>query len=149
MTSVFPKKLLPCPWIYKFPFSEDLELVCGTFTVSSPWSDPLSWFSTNSICNWFHMWQLWIVSPKCSSMANVQIMSSDNAGFVPALFFWLLVLQCSCFDKQYQNAFFLAPRGWWELVFSEESTSSTASVQGRQPYQNTFPPSGWCAMLKD
>lgn len=121
MTSMCPKKTTHVLEYTKFPLSEDLEIVCGTRTVSLPQSDPLSWFSTNSIHNWFHMWQLWIVSPKCSSMASVQMMSSDNVGFVPGLFSWLLVFQCSCFDKQYQNTFFLAPRGWWVLVFSGES----------------------------
>lgn len=51
MTSMCPKKTTHVLEYTKFPISEDLEIVCGTRTVSLPQSDPLSWFSTNSIHN--------------------------------------------------------------------------------------------------
>lgn len=110
MTSMYPKNYSHALEYTKFPLSKCLELVYGNHTVSPPQADPLLWFSIGSILNWFHMRQLWIVFLECSSMASVQMTSSDNAGFVPGLFSWLLVFQCSCFDKQYRNAFFPSPQ---------------------------------------
>lgn len=62
------------------------------------------------------------------------MMSRDNACFVPGLFSWLLVVQCSCFDKQHQKkTFLLTPRGWWVLVFSH-------SLRPRERTISTFSP---------
>lgn len=102
----------------KFPLSKDSIFVCGTHTVSLPQSGLLSFFSMKSTHNWFHMWQMRIVSPNlaprrpaCKWRAVTMLV------FVSGLFSWLPVFQCPCFDKRYQNTFFHAPRGWWVLVF--------------------------------
>lgn len=118
MTSVYPKKLLPCPWIYNIPtlqrFAAITQWVPLRAVLHPAFPRALSLIDfTCDICG--------LSFPKCSSMASVWMTSSDNAGFVPGLFSWPLAFQCSCFDKQYRNAFFHAPRGRWVLVFSEES----------------------------
>lgn len=111
----------------KFPLSKDSIFVCGTHAVSLPQSGLLSFFSMKSTHNWFHMWQMRIVSPNTAPRRPAcKWRAVTMPVFVSGLFSWLPVFQCSCFDKRYQNTFFHAPRGWWVLVvffffFSEGS----------------------------